>query len=222
MVRSMAPGLVAMPIASSRELIALARKLGLDALIVFRVQVSLASRTNLVTNDTDLYLYDVASGKDLFRTRRSLRNLAIQHQRAKGDEDNVARTLIGLFQEIDENWRLGELPAMTPEAVLDRVRVLLNQKTPETVLADLAEIRMYHTRELLTDEHLQIAYNHLLGEQLGTPLATGSEEERKQIIAAWLEPDVDQPDVEGPVPAAKPADILERSGPRDILDQAGP
>jgi hypothetical protein len=74
----------------------------------------------------------------------------------------------------------------TSEGVLNRLRALIGV-THENPLPALAEARMYHTRGLLQDNHLTIAYQKILAvDQLGTQLATGSEEEKKKIIEKWL------------------------------------
>jgi hypothetical protein len=202
-LRSMAPGLTVLPVGSTKELMAAAKQAGLDALVVFRVQVSIRPRTTHVFNDTDIYLYDVAKGVELHRTRRPLKNVEIQVQRASGEEDGVDKTLIELFQKIDHTWKVGPLPELAPERVLDRIRGLLSEKTPEKLLPVLAEIRMYHTRGMLQDDHLLIACKHLLGDEIGTQLASGSEEEKKQIVQSWLAP---------PAPKRGSGDILEKAG----------
>ena len=67
------------------------------------------------------------------------------------------------------------------------VHVVSNSFASETAANILAEIRMYHTRGLLQDDHFLLAYQRKLNnDQLGTALATGTEEERKQVIAEWL------------------------------------
>lgn len=205
--RSVLPGVTLIDIGNSRELVAKAEDAGVDVLCVFRISVKLNPRVGLVTNETSLAIFDIGTGKEIFSTR-PLNNILVQRNRAEGKSDDVETTLRALFEHVDQNWRLGPLPQMTPEQVLARLRSLIKQPSGDDPLAALTEVRLYHSRGLLQDDHLTVAYQQLLGDdQVASTLLTGTEEERKAIVDPWVRP-----------PAAAPSS----TGPRDILQGSGP
>jgi hypothetical protein len=161
---------------------------GMDVLCVFNITVSVIRRTGQVSNNARIRLYNVTEDKETFETDM-LNNLAVQNERANENrrgEDSVDKELQKLFQEIDTHWRLGVLPtSLQSEHVLGRVGDLLKE-THQNPLPVLAEIRMYHTRGLLEDNHLLLAYQRKTNDHSGNMLATGTEEERKQVVEPWL------------------------------------
>jgi hypothetical protein len=204
--RSVLPGVMLIDIGNAKELVLKAKQADVDVLCVFRISIKLNPRVKQVINETSFSIFDVASGKELFSTK-PLNNIQVQVSRAEGKGDDVQKTLVSLFEHIDQNWRLGPMPALEPEQVLDRLRTLIGQTTDEDLLPVLAEVRMYHTRGLLPDHHLLVAYQRLLNdEQAGLALATGTEEEKKEVVSKWL--------------ATAPPTIP--TGPRDILQGTNP
>jgi hypothetical protein len=186
---SLLPGVVFLGQGTAKDLRKKAEEANVNLLCVFNVAVTLNPRLNRVANDTTIFLYDLAETKEIFKSKK-LNNVQVQIGRAepKGDTDPVDKEFTDLFAVVDGNWRLGELPAnmQASEGVLNRLRALIGV-THENPLPALAEARMYHTRGLLQDNHLTIAYQKILAvEQLGTQLATGPEEEKKKIIEKWL------------------------------------
>ena len=206
--RSVLPGVTLIAaIGSSRELVAKAKEAGVDVLCVFKISIKLNPRVGLVTNETSLAIFDVGTGKEMFSTR-PLNNIAVQRNRAEGKPDDVETTLRALFEHVDQNWQLGPLPQMTPEQVLARLRALISQPSGDDPLAALTEARLYHSRGLVQDDHLTVAYQQLLGdEQIASTLLTGTEEERRAIVDDWVR-----------TPTAVPGS----TGPRDILQGSEP
>ncbi len=203
--RSVMPGVTLVGIGSAKDLVDQAKQTGLDVLCVFKVTVTLNPRVQLVINNTSIVLFDVATGKDVFDTK-PLNNIDVQKDRTEGKPDDVDKTLVSIFQHVDQTWRLGPLPSMEPQSVLTRIGTLLSDGPGENPLPALAEIRMYHSRGLLQDAHLQLAYQRLLGDEPGKLLATGTEEEKKQVVEKWV---TEAARDAGP---AKPRDILEQAG----------
>jgi len=181
----LSPGVTLIGEGSAKDLVKMAEQAGIDVLFVFKVTVSPVRQTNQVSNKTEIQLYNVADPKKPFETGE-LANLLVQAKRASGrGSDPVDELMEKLFKEIDQKWRLAALPALQPEQVLGRIAALLEQ-SHQNPLPVLAEIRMYHTRRLLQDDHLLIAYQRKTNEQTGSVLATGTEENRKQAIKPWL------------------------------------
>jgi hypothetical protein len=50
----------------------------------------------------------------------------------------------------------------------------------------LVEIHYYEARKLITTEQLVQAYQRLLGDGPGAKLATGTADQRKDVIDRWL------------------------------------
>jgi hypothetical protein len=206
--RSVLPGVTLIAIGSnSKELVAKAKEAGVDVLCVFRISIKLNPRVNLVTNETSLAIFDVGSGKEVFSTR-PLNNISVQRERAEGEPDGVETTLRALFEHVDQNWQLGPLPQMNTERVLTRLRALIKQPSGDDPLAALTEARLYHSRGLVQDDHLTVAYQQLLGdEQTATTLLTGTEEEKRAIVDDWVR---------------TPTAARSSTGPRDILQGSEP
>jgi hypothetical protein len=186
---AMSTGIVFLGLGTSKDLRKKAEGAQVDVLCVFKVVVTANVKANLIKNENTIFLYSPAQTKELYDSA-PLNNIQVQIARAeqKGDTDLVDAVVTKLFETIDSKYKLGDLPPakQTPEAVLDRLRTLIGA-THENPLPVLAEARMYHTRGLLQDSHLTIAYQKILAvDQLGTQLATGSEEEKKKVIEKWL------------------------------------
>jgi hypothetical protein len=187
--QSLLPGILFLGQGTSKDLRKKAEEAQVDLLCVFNVAVTLNPRLNRVINDTTILLRDPTQPKEIFRSKK-LNNVQVQIGRAEQsfETDPVDKEFADLFQVVDSKWRLGQLPPnlQTQEGVLNRLRALIGA-THENPLPVLAEARMYHTRGLLQDHHLTIAYQKILAvDQLGTQLATGSEQQKKKVIEKWL------------------------------------
>ena len=186
--QQLVPGVVLVGLAPAKDLVKTAERAGVDVLCVFNVTVKPIARTGQVSNNVKIQLYNVAEGKKTFESD-VVNNLAVQNARANENSrggDPVEKELEKLFREIDTNWRLGAIPtSLQPEHALGRVGELLKE-THQNPLPVLAEIRMYQTRGLLENSHLLLAYQRMTNDHSGTALATGTEEERKQVIEPWL------------------------------------
>lgn len=182
------PGIVLVGTASTKDLLASAQEADLDVLVAFNVSVSPNRNTGQVVNITKIQVYNVANGKREYATE-PLNNIRVQVERAAGNSrkaDLVDKEIGDLLKHIDANWHLAELPAsIRPEHVIERIRTVISE-CGERPLPELAEIRMYHTRGLLADRHFVLAYQKILGDKLGTELATGEEKAQKQAIEQWL------------------------------------
>jgi hypothetical protein len=114
-----------------------------------------------------------------------MNNIQVQVARSNNDKDVVEEEMEELFQYIDSTWLMTDLPNLTEQQILDRLRPIITEPQ-ENPLPILAEIRMYRTRRLLKDENVAIAYKSLVGEQAMTTLAAGTEEDKKLAIQQWI------------------------------------
>jgi hypothetical protein len=74
---------------------------------------------------------------------------------------------------------------MRPEHVERRVAAILAREGAEPLPA-LAEIKFFHHRGLISDGLLEKAFQKVLGEADGAKLATGTEEERIEVVSTLL------------------------------------
>gem|GEM_PF-2040106 len=184
---SLSPGIVMLGIVNAKDLREKARKAGVDAVCVFNVLVTVNPRLGTIKNETTIRVHDLEQTRELYESK-ALNNIAIQIERVekKEDQDPVDKAMEALFKYVDENWKMGPLPAaLQADNVLNRLRTLLAQ-THENPLPVLAEARMYQTRGLLQDNHYLTACQKLVGEAEGTTLATGSRVAKLVVIGKWL------------------------------------
>jgi hypothetical protein len=184
---SLGTGIVMLGIVNAKDLRDKARKAGVDAVCVFNVLVTVNPRLGTIKNETTIRVHDLAQTRELYESK-ALNNIAVQIERVekKEDQDPVDKAVESLFKYVDENWKLGPLPAaLQADNVLNRLRAVLAE-SHENPLAALAEARMYQTRGLLQDNHYLAACQKLVGEAEGTKLASGSREEKLAVIGKWL------------------------------------
>jgi hypothetical protein len=184
-VTQIKPGLSMLGIGTQKELIERAREDGIDAIVIIDMKLSMNRSTGLVTNDSTLALLDAKTQKKLHTTRK-FNNLIIQKARAAGKEDSVDKELGKLFEAIDANFKMTDLPAgLTAERAAQRVADLAAEQH-DNPLPILAEARMYHAKGLLEESALFAAYEQILGVDFGRLLATGEEEDKKKVLNRWL------------------------------------
>lgn len=170
---------------TERELLDKARKDGVDVLALFEVAVKVNPKTALITNDTKMVLIDVAKGARL-HTGKLMNNFKVQKARADSKDDGVAKEIESLFEFIDANLIMSPIPsALTSEHIAKRVASLVASK-PDDMLPVLTEIRFWNRKSLLDDDGLTAAFSAMLSPEIGAQLATGTEDERKEIVKRWL------------------------------------
>lgn len=169
-----------------RELVRQAADAGLHALLVFDIKVSKNPKNNLVYNDTQIELYNVATGERIASTK-VLKNVEIQMERDQGkDNDTVGKELDKIFEVADLGYRATDLPAgLLPEHVQRRVGAL-TAEADGNPLWILSEMRFFHSKQLLSDSDMQTAMKELVGDETAQILASGSAEDRQKAIQKWL------------------------------------
>lgn len=113
-----------------------------------------------------------------------------QQQQAEGQAQQgtplFARGLMReLFDFIDEQLALVDVPALPAEAVRQRAETLASSQYSNP-LPVLLELRYYEYKKLLTPEDISGYFAKIVGEDQGPTLATGPMEQRKEIVQRWL------------------------------------
>lgn len=177
-------GLSMLGIGTQKELIDRAREHEIDAVVIIDVKLRVSSG-GLVTNESTLALLDAKTQKKLYTTKK-FNNIAIQTARDEGKDDGVDKELDALFETIDANFKMTDLPAgINADIAAKRVAALAAEKH-ENPLPILAEARMYHQKGLLEESVLFSTYEQVIGVDFGRRLATGTEEDKKTAIGRWL------------------------------------
>ena len=177
---------------SSKELLKKAADQGIDVLVVFEVEVTENRKTSLITNETRIVVYDVATGESIEKSK-SLNNITIQKFRAeeeKDEEDPVTSSFDKIFTALDSDSERGlkmrKMPAeIRPEHVQSRVAAILASEDFERLPA-LAEIKFFCHRGLVSSGLLEKSFQKVLGEAEGAKLASGTEDERVEVISTLL------------------------------------
>jgi hypothetical protein len=179
-----AAGVVMLGVGNIKDLKTAAAQYNVDVLSVFNVNLKPNPRLQTVINETTIALWNMADGKETYESKK-LNNIKVQVDRQNGKDDGVDKEMEDLFEHVDSTWKLGPMPQLTEEGVLNRLRAVFGE-SHENPLPILAEIRMYKTKGLLKDEFFNIANREVVNEQLANVMASGTEEEKKAAIAQWL------------------------------------
>jgi hypothetical protein len=177
---------------STGKMVADAREKKIDMILMFTVKVNRNPRTKLITNDVSAALIDPSNGSR-FRVPRLVKLSNIAVQKARDDEkkkDPVESCVNALFDYIGENVALqSKLPeTVTRDERIERVQAILADEKRDT-LAVLAEIAYYRHVKLFGDLEVESAFTKILDPEQGAKLATGSPEDRKEVLRSLL-PDV--------------------------------
>jgi hypothetical protein len=184
------PGIVFVGEGQEKRLVEKAREQDLDVLLIFQVRASV-TRKGVPMNNTKMLLYEVASGKQVF-DGTNINNVQVSAQRQKGvAADGIEEATNELFEAADARFSMQEMPDLNPEHALLRVGMLVGDDSSSPVpvtnpLPVLVEIHYYEARKLITTEQLVQAYQRLLGDGPGAKLATGTADQRKDVIDRWL------------------------------------
>ena len=184
-VAQIMPGLSMLGVGTQKELVDRAREDGIDALVLVDMKIRVTASTGLVANDSTLMLLDAKYQKKLHTTKK-FNNISIQKDRADGKEDGVDKEFEKLFEAIDANFKMTDLPAIVDAQLAAKRVESLAAEQHENPLPILAEARMYHAKGLLDEHALFAAYEKILGVDFGRLLATGTEEDKKKVLNQWL------------------------------------
>jgi hypothetical protein len=179
-------GLTLIGVGTDKELKEKALQARVDVLAIFRVKIQV-NRAGFVNNDCEVVLLDPIKNKELFKTG-SLNNIKVQKDREQSKEDSVEKEVKKLFEYIDKDLTVTELPgALTPDIVkTSRVDKQLLTGSFDDPMAVLAEIRFYQRNKLLSDADAEAAIAKVAGDASAKTLLEGKEEDRKKVVEKWL------------------------------------
>jgi hypothetical protein len=171
-----------LPIGSSSDLLAEAKKRHADVIVVAKMDFKSAGGRGL--NPTLTFrIVDVQRGEELWKSK-PLANDKILAGKKRGNDPSVA-FVDELFEWMDRNLKLKPMPKFTPESARKRAEKLVASPADDT-LATVAELRYYQTAGLLTATEAERFYVPLLGEDQARQLASSDPVAKKKAIAKLL------------------------------------
>ena len=172
-----------------KQLMRSAKEKGADVLVLFNVRVTESSRTGLVTNNTSIELYNIATGSKVF-SLAPLNNMRMQKDRQVaekgGMDDPLQKAVDKLFQFTDLSFKLIPMPQKSSEEILETFIRPLVAREHENPLAALTQIRYLHSKGMVKNEHLRIAFQQVIGVELASKFFDGDSKARTEMVQAWL------------------------------------
>ena len=175
------PGVTMLGQGTTVEVLGRAAAEGIDAVLLFDVQVVSIAKVKLVRNTTTLQLYDVASRRKIQSTS-ALVNILMQNEREKAKKEkkpDPLDTAIEVVIKMLDFYKMRKMPPnLTVESVQSSRLVPLVSDKPSNPLRALAEIMFYHHYKLCSDETRKTAFDLLVGPQIADKLLNGSKQEK--------------------------------------------
>jgi hypothetical protein len=164
-----------------KEVISLARQQGMDVAAVAVVTISLRGR--IVDASLSVRLIDVATEKRLW-TSPTLNSNQVKVAMARG-QDPASEMLEEMKGYLESKFELIERPALDKEKVKQRLEKLVSDNT-ESPLPLLLETRFYQRQGAITVKEAEEYYRSLVGLEESAAMASGTEDQRRQIIQRYL------------------------------------
>jgi hypothetical protein len=196
-----APGIVVLGTGSERELLKEAEEQEVDFVILF--DVTLRSGRPTPNNNTKFRVMSLAQAKlppatdeaegakprEIYASK-VVGSHRVESAREKDEgEDLVDAEITAMFAAIDAEVTPAPLPEkLSAEGVALKRATFLAAQEVENPLANLAEIRCYHVKGLITDEQLSELYTSILGANNAKKLINGKTEAERQAALAKLLP----------------------------------
>jgi hypothetical protein len=168
-----------------------ATKEGVDVMIVAAVAAKIARvRGNAQVQSTlTLRVIDVVRNETLWSSKPVNSTAAEKEQPAEGQATQAPAFARGVLRELfdfmEENLALVDMPKLTPEVVRERGASLAAAQYVNP-LPTLLELRYYEFNKLLKPEENSALFAKIVGADEGPRLATGPIEQRKEIVQRWL------------------------------------
>ena len=178
---------------------------GIDAVLLFDVQVVSIAKVKLVRNTTTLQLYDVASRRKIQSTS-ALVNILMQNERAKAKKekkpDPLDTAIEKVFKMLDMSYKMRKMPFLTAEIVQSNRLIPLVSDKPSNPLRALAEVMYYHQNKLCPDEDRKTTFDLLVGPQIADKMLNGSKQDKLVAVDVYLDVEtakvIGQPQGENP------------------------
>ncbi len=179
------PGIILGGLIDAEQTKSLARKEGLDVLLI----ASLSKQKfpgKRIQSALTFRLYDVEKDTVIYRTeplRITQVLMAMRH--GESAVNPIDELLENLIRFVDAKLCLKNMPPLTRPQVQNRARSLVNHQY-DNPLPALMELRYYAWKNLLTPDELARCYGMIVGETNGPILAKGNKTERLKVIRQWL------------------------------------
>jgi hypothetical protein len=187
------PGITFLGNAATKEALEKkAKEQGLDVLILFDVKVQRPGKTKIVRNSTKISVLLVDRPQEIpVHTSAMLTNVEVAAEREKDkDGDPVDEEMDKLIAKLESYTTAAGTPqtlklspfleTLAPQHAANRVASLTASPTDQP-LAVLAEIKLYHSKKLISDQQFQEAAKVFLKDKADL-LAKGKEDERRKAL----------------------------------------
>jgi len=183
---SVGPTLTYIGTESAADLLELAKAGAFDCLIVFDVEVTINLRVRMIYNECRARLVNLTDGKTL-ASSKLLKNTEVQKELDESGLDVIETAMKPFLAKLDEKVAMIEIPTfLTAEMIKTKRLGTLVSDESRPKLESLTEIRLYQNRSLLEDDDVNKAFETILGPDDGKLLATGSDEERLNVVKKLL------------------------------------
>jgi hypothetical protein len=182
------PGIVFLGVGPSSEIIETAKAEKIDLLIHFDVVLKSQGRQNQtsVQNVSRARLIHVSKGKSLI-VSKAMDSSEVQQMQSAGrlsdPRSYIDEQMSALWRLVDRDIKLVELPNLSPESARRRISSLLERAGVRN-LRSLAEVRLYQSLGLITEEEANKAY-HMIGGSDALTMMHGPRDERLEMAKTW-------------------------------------
>jgi len=163
---------------------------GIDAVLLFDVQVVSVAKVKLVRNTTTLQLFDVASRRKIQSTS-ALVNILMQNEREKAKKekkpDPLDTAIEKVIKMLDMSYKMRKMPFLTAEIVQSNRLIPLVSDKPSNPLRALAEVMYYHQNKLCPDEDRKTTFDLLVGPQIADKMLNGSKQDKLVAVDVYLD-----------------------------------
>ncbi|GAA5506199.1 hypothetical protein [Novipirellula caenicola] len=175
------PGIVYLGSVSSAEATTKGKARDIDFILHFDVILK-EGREGAIQNISRCRMIRVADGKTIGLSKPS-DSFEVQRPGTVA-RDYVNEQVANLFAIIDRQMVLSAMPKLSPEIAKRRIASLFSGSKADRLKA-LAEIRLYQSQQLISDEDVEKAF-HIIGGADGMRLLYGTEEDQIATVHEWV------------------------------------
>ncbi|WP_442506507.1 hypothetical protein SH528x_005355 [Novipirellula sp. SH528] len=175
------PGIVYLGSVSSAESTKIAKANDIDFILHFDVVLK-EGREGMIQNISRCRLLRVADGKTLGLSK-PCDSIEVQRPGTIA-RDYVTEQISNLFAIIDRQMVLSAMPKLSPEIAKRRVASLFSGTKADRIKA-LAEIRLYQSQQLISDEDVEKAF-YIVGGADGMKMLHGTKDDQIATVHEWV------------------------------------
>ena len=178
------PGIVYLGQGTSNEILPNAKQANLDLLLHFDVVLK-EGRNDYMQNLSRCRLINVSTGKSMGISKGmdSAEAARLAATGRSGERRYVEDQLANLIMIIDRSAKTTDLPRLSPAVAKKRVASLMAGRNSRS-LRTLAEIRLYHAQQLISDDEVEIAFD-IIGGPEALVMLHGPRHERVAMARKW-------------------------------------